>query len=161
MPNYLLDKFDVSILAYLQKNGRCSNVDLADAVGLSQSPSLARTKKLEQAGYITGYGADIALDKLGHHILVMTEITLQQHRPADFKRFEERIANYQEITECLNVSGGYDYLLRIVVPNLSSYQHLTEQLLEDKIGITKFAHRIVLRQPIKQREYPLKLLTQF
>ena len=82
-----------------KKNGRCSNVDLADAVGLSQSPSLARTKKLEQAGYITGYGADIALDKLGHHILVMTEITLQQHRPADFKRFEERIANYQEIAE--------------------------------------------------------------
>lgn len=160
MSTYNLDKFDIKILTYLQKHGRCSNVDLADAVGLSQSPCLLRTKKLEQAGYITGYGAHIDLEKLGHHIIVMTEITLEQHHPSDFKRFEERIANYQEITECLNVSGGYDYLLKIVVPSLSTYQSLTEQLLAEEIGITKFSHRIVLRQPIKTREYPLELITQ-
>lgn len=160
MSTYTLDTFDIKILAYLQKNGRCSNVDLAEAVGLSQSPSLLRTKRLERAGYIKGYGAHINLDKLGHHIMVMTEITLQQHHPTDFKRFEACIANYQEVTECLNVSGGYDYLLRIIVPGLSYYQQLTERMLADDIGITKLSHRIVLRQPIKNREHPLSLITQ-
>ncbi|MBR9791495.1 MAG: Lrp/AsnC family transcriptional regulator [Gammaproteobacteria bacterium] len=158
MTPYPLDKFDLKILSYLQSNGRCSNVELADVVGLSQSPCLLRTKRLESAGYIVGYGAEIALEQLGEHIIVITEVTLQQRRPSDFKRFEERIIQYKEITECLNVSGGYDYLLRILASSLSNYQMFTEQLLEEDIGITKLSHRVVLKQPIKKREYPLEVI---
>ena len=65
-----LDKFDIKILVHLQREGRCSNVDLAAAVGLSESPCLLRTKRLQETGIIRGYGADVALEKLGSHVIV-------------------------------------------------------------------------------------------
>src|SRR5438874_6640217 len=115
MPEALkVDRLDLRILAQLQKNGRMTNVDLADAVGLSPSPCLTRVKRLEQAGYITGYGAQLQLRKLGEVLLVFTEMTLSDHRRDDFARFEAAIRNVPEIIECHLVSGGYDYLLKFV-----------------------------------------------
>ena len=153
-----LDKFDVRILVHLQREGRCSNVDLAAAVGLSESPCLLRTRRLQETGIIRGYGADVALEKLGSHVIVFSEVTLGSHRPHDFRRFEAGAEQYPEIVECYNISGGYDYLLKIVVPGIAYFQALMERLLEDDIGIGKFASRIVLRQPFGQREYPLRIL---
>ena len=153
-----LDKFDVKILVHLQREGRCSNVDLAAAVGLSESPCLLRTKRLQETGIIRGYGADVALEKLGSHVIVFSEVTLGSHRPHDFRRFEAGAEQYPEIVECYNISGGYDYLLKIVVPDIACFQALMERLLEDDIGIAKFASRIVLRQPFGQRGYPLDTL---
>lgn len=157
---YTLDKFDIKILSHLQIEGRCKNVDLANIVGLSQSPCLARLKKLEEAGYILGYGADIALDKLGNHVTILSEVTINNHRPSDFRKFERGISQYQEIIECYNVSGGYDYLLKIVTPGISYYQSFMEQLLKDDIGIQKYTNRVVLRQPLKRRDYPLNIITR-
>ena len=68
-----LDRLDLRILSHLQKNGRITNVDLADAVGLSPSPCLMRVKRLETAGYISGYGAQLRLEKLGDTLTVFTE----------------------------------------------------------------------------------------
>ena len=87
-----LDRFDLKILAHLQREGRCSNVELADAVGLSQSPCLLRTKRLQEIGVIRGYGADIALEKLGHYVIVFSEVTISSHRRHDFRKFEEVLA---------------------------------------------------------------------
>jgi DNA-binding Lrp family transcriptional regulator len=153
-----LDQFDIKILVHLQREGRCSNVELAAAVGLSESPCLARTKRLQEAGIIRGYGADIALEKLGSHVIVFSEITLGSHRTRDFHRFEEGAAKYKEIVECYNISGGYDYLLKIVAPDVAHFKALMERLLEDDIGIRKFSSRIVLREPLGQRTYPLSIL---
>ena len=153
-----LDKFDIKILVHLQREGRCSNVELAAAVGLSESPCLLRTKRLQEIGVIRGYGADVALEKLGSHVIVFSEVTLSSHRPHDFRKFEAGAEKYREIVECYNISGGYDYLLKIVVPGIAYFQALMERLLEDDIGIGKFASRIVLRQPFGQREYPLRIL---
>ncbi len=86
-----LDRLDLRILAQLQKNGRITNVDLADAVGLSPSPCLIRVKRLEQAGYIAGYGAHLRLEKLGDTLTVFTEVTLSDHHREDFVRFETAI----------------------------------------------------------------------
>ncbi|WP_456316575.1 Lrp/AsnC family transcriptional regulator [Teichococcus cervicalis] len=85
-----LDRIDLRILAHLQKNGRMTNVDLAEAVGLSASPCLMRVKRLEKAGYIAGYGALIQLQKLGDTMTIFTEVTLSDHRSHDFQRFEAR-----------------------------------------------------------------------
>ena len=153
-----LDQFDLKILAHLQREGRCSNVELADAVGLSQSPCLVRTKRLQEVGVIRGYGADIALDKLGGHVVVFSEVTISSHRRPDFSKFEEVAGQHPEIVEWYNVSGGYDYLLKIVAPSVARFQELMERLLLDDIGIEKFTSRIVLRQSSGRRSYPLDLI---
>jgi DNA-binding Lrp family transcriptional regulator len=153
-----LDRFDLKILAHLEREGRCSNVDLADAVGLSQSPCLVRTKRLQDTGVIRGYGADIALEKLGNCVTVFSEVTIGSHRPADFRKFEEAADRYDEIVEWHNVSGGYDYLLKIVAPSVGYFQELMERLLQEDFGIKKFTSRIVLRQSSGRRTYPLNLI---
>jgi DNA-binding Lrp family transcriptional regulator len=154
-----LDKFDLKILVHLQREGRCSNVELADAVGLSQSPCLVRTKRLQELGVIRGYGADIALEKLGSCVTVFSEVTISSHRRPDFRKFEEVAGQYREIVDWFNVSGGYDYLLKIVVPSVVSFQSLMERLLQCDIGIEKFTSRIVLRQSAGRAIYPLNLIT--
>jgi DNA-binding Lrp family transcriptional regulator len=153
-----IDRFDLKILVHLQREGRCSNVDLAESVGLSPSPCLLRTKRLQETGLIRGYGADIALAKLGDHVIVFSEVTISSHRPHDFRKFEEAAAKYEEIVECYNVSGGYDYLLKIVAPGVGHFQALMDKMLEDDIGIARFASRIVLRQSPDRRGYPLRLI---
>ena len=153
-----LDRFDLRILAHLEREGRCSNVELAGTVGLSPSPCLVRTKRLQEAGVIRGYGADIALEKLGNCVSVFSEVTIRSHRPADFRKFEEAADRHTEIVEWYSMSGGYDYLLKIVVPNVAHFQELTERLLEDELGIEKFTSRIVLRQSSGKRSYPLHLI---
>ncbi|MEJ4045276.1 Lrp/AsnC family transcriptional regulator [Erwinia sp. SLM-02] len=161
MPNSKsLDHADLRILEHLQREGRCSNLELAEAISLSPSPCLTRTKRLEQSGVIAGYSAKIALDKLGSNVVVFSEITLSSHYPADFRKFEMGASKYREIVECYNVSGGYDYLLKIIAPNVSMFQDLMDRLLEDEIGIDKFASRIVLRQPYQQRAEPLLVIAK-
>ncbi|HEX8937967.1 MAG TPA: winged helix-turn-helix transcriptional regulator, partial [Sphingomicrobium sp.] len=75
-----LDRIDLKILAQLQNSGRITNIELADLVGLSPSPCLTRVKRLEKAGYITGYSALINMRKLGEYLTVFTEVTLTEHR---------------------------------------------------------------------------------
>ena len=157
-PTVSLDPFDIKILVHLQREGRCTSVELAEAVGLSQSPCLLRTKRLQEIGVIRGYGADIVLEKLGDHVIVFCEITLGSHRPADFRKFEAGASKHPEIVECYNISGGYDYLLKIVAPTVSHFQTIMEQLLEEDIGIRKFSTRIVLRQPFEPRKNPLTVI---
>ena len=158
MATVSIDRFDLKILTHLQREGRCSNVELADAVGLSQSPCLARTKRLQQLGVIRGYGADIALETLGESVIVFSEVTISSHHRHDFRKFEEAAALHPEIVECYNVSGGYDYLLKVVAPSVARFQGLMERLLDENIGIAKFKSRIVLRQPFGKRPDPLGLI---
>jgi DNA-binding Lrp family transcriptional regulator len=157
-PSVSLDRFDLKILGHLEREGRCSNVELARAVGLSQSPCLLRTKRLQEAGVIRGYGADIALEKLGSFVHVFSEVTLSSHRPADCRKFEAAAQRHQEIVQWYNVSGGCDYLLEIVAPSLAHFQELMDSLLQAKVGITKFASRIVLRRSSGRRTNPLELI---
>jgi DNA-binding Lrp family transcriptional regulator len=154
----LFDRFDLKIMVHLQREGRCSNVDLAESIGLSPSPCLLRTKRLQETGLIRGYSADIALEKLGECVIVFSEVTISSHRPDDFRKFEEGAGKYEEIVECYNVSGGYDYLLKIVAPGVGYFQALMEKMLEDDIGIERFASRIVLRQSLDRRGYPLGII---
>lgn len=153
-----LDPFDLKILVHLQREGRCSNVELSAAIGLSESPCLLRTKRLQEIGIIRSYRAEVALEKLGNHVIVFSEVTISSHRPCDFRIFEAGAGKYPEIVECYNVSGGYDYLLKIVAPSIAYFQALMDRMLEDDIGIEKFASRIVLRQPLEQRGYPLSTI---
>lgn len=157
-PALTLNSVDLKILARLQREGRCSNVALADAVGLSESACLLRTKRLQEAGVISGYGANIALEKLGQYVIVFSEVTISTHRRQDLRKFEEVVAGHREIVDWYNVSGGYDYLLKIVAPSISCFQSLMERLLAEDIGIKKFTSRIVLRHSSGTRQYPIGLI---
>ena len=150
-----LDRLDLRILCHLQKNGRATNVEIADAVGLSPSPCLVRVKRLEQAGYIAGYGAQIRLEKLGDTLLVFTEVTLQDHKREDFVLFETSIRPVDEIVECHLVSGGYDYLLKFVTAGISDYQEIMERLTDAEIGIDKYFSFVVLKSPFIKPHLPL------
>src|SRR5476651_775013 len=110
--NCKLDRIDLRILSRLQAHGRITNVELADAVGLSPSPCLIRVKRLESAGYIAGYAAQILLEKMGDVQSVFTQVTLADHRREDSARFVAAIRGVDEIVECHLASGGYDYLLK-------------------------------------------------
>lgn len=153
-----LDRLDIRILCQLQKNGRITNVDLADAVGLSPSPCLIRVKRLEKAGYIASYGAQLKLDKLAEMLTVFTEITLADHRREDFVRFELAIREIDEILECHLVSGGYDYLLKFTTRGVNHYQSIIEGLLERNIGIEKYFSFIVIKSPFIKPHYPIERL---
>jgi DNA-binding Lrp family transcriptional regulator len=158
MPGPKLDRIDLKILAKLQQEGRITNVELADAVGLSPSPCLTRVKRLEKAGYITGYGAHVNFNKLGEILTVFTEVTLSEHRQGDFSRFENRIAKIDEIVECHLVSGGYDYLLKFVARGVSHYQSIMEGMLESDYGIEKYFSYVVIKSPFIKHHFPIQNL---
>lgn len=153
-----LDRIDIKILAELQRNGNITNANLAAAVGLSASPCLQRVKRLESAGVISGYGAHVNVAKLTSTVSVFTEIMLHDHRREDFVRFEANLRDFEEITECHLVSGGYDYLLKFVVKDIGHYQEVIERLLDRNLGIEKYFSYIVIRSPFLKHGVPLEKL---
>jgi len=153
-----LDRIDIKILAELQRTGRMTNAELANKVGLSPSPCLARVRRLEEAGYISSYSANINLAKLRSVQVVFTSVTLGDHRLADFMKFEQGMQNVEELVECHLVSGGFDYLLKFVVKGIPHYQDVMERILERNIGVSKYFSYIVVKTPIIRNYVPVRML---
>lgn len=127
MPNSSLDDFDCRILAALQEDGRLSNVDLAERVGLSPSPCLRRVKRLEQEGYIRGYRAVLDRDRLGLDITVFLEIKVEKHFIENANAVQEVLASIPEMIAVHMVSGEADWLAEVVVPDLKAYERLLSE----------------------------------
>jgi DNA-binding Lrp family transcriptional regulator len=155
-----LDRIDIKILHQLQKNGRITNVELAELVNLSPSPCLMRVKKLQSEGYIEGYTAQINVSKLGQTLTVFTEVTLKNHRQVDFARFLAAVKKIEQLLECHLVSGGYDYMLKFVTSGIGEYQEIMEKLTDMDIGIDKYFSYVVLKSPIVRAHMPLTTLFQ-
>jgi DNA-binding Lrp family transcriptional regulator len=153
-----LDRIDIKILYELQRNGRITNVELAELVALSPSPCLMRVKRLQAEGYIEGYSAQINLAKLGQTLTVFTEITLKNHRQIDFARFLNVVEKIDQVIECHLVSGGYDYLIKFVTAGIGEYQTIMERLTDMDIGIDKYFSFVVLKSPIVKSHMPLTSL---
>lgn len=153
-----LDAIDFRILAHLQDNGRATNLALADVVGLTASPCLQRVKRLESIGLIRSYGARLALARLGEHVVVFTEVTLTTHRRASFDRFLDRAREIPEIMECHHVTGGHDYLLRVVARSIAHYSQILERLSAGNAGVGRISSYIVLGSPIERDTFPLREL---
>ncbi|WP_110684926.1 Lrp/AsnC family transcriptional regulator [Salinicola aestuarinus] len=153
-----LDRTDLRILTELQKNGRITNVELAELVHLSPSPCLMRVKKLQTAGYIAGYAALIDLAKFDEIVTVFTEVTLSSHHQIDFDRFQQAVEKVEECVECHLVSGGFDYLLKFVTRGIAEYQALIENLVEQNLGIEKYFNYIVIKSPLASPHLPLNRL---
>jgi DNA-binding Lrp family transcriptional regulator len=153
-----LDRIDIKILHELQKNGRVTNVELAELVSLSPSPCLIRVKKLQAEGYIEGYSAQVNMVKLGQTLTVFTEVTLKNHRQIDFARFLAAVDKIDQLIECHLVSGGYDYMMKFVTAGIGEYQAIMERLTDMDIGIDKYFSYVVLKSPIVRSHMPLSSL---
>ncbi|HKL46349.1 MAG TPA: Lrp/AsnC family transcriptional regulator [Roseovarius sp.] len=148
-----LDSRDLQILRVLSQEGRITKAELATRVGLSASPCWERLKKLEQAGFIDGYGARINLKKLGSHVTVFVAAELADHTPASFRAFEDSVQHFDEITACWALGGGFDYLLQIVTTDIDAYQRLIDEMLEARIGLARYFTYIVTK-PVKSPSLP-------
>jgi Lrp/AsnC family leucine-responsive transcriptional regulator len=131
-----LDKQDVSILEAMQRDGRLSNRDLAREVSLSPSPSWRRLRALEDAGVISHYAAVVDREQVGLSIMGFAHVTLHDHSSEKVKRFDRAILRAPQVLECHATSGEHDYMLKVVAPDMASYQDfLSEYLL--KIGVVR------------------------
>lgn len=131
MLNCDLDAIDRRIVSELQADGRLTNVELADRVGLSPSPCLRRVKRLEKAGYIEGYRAALRREGVGLGFSVFVEVKIAGHANDQALAFQDAITDMSEVISCHLVSGEMDYFLEVVVPDLKHYKtFLVEKLLE-------------------------------
>ncbi len=120
-----LDRYDRHILEELQRDGRISNQELAERIGLSPSPCLRRVRALEESGLITGYRAMLDANRLGLSLMALIHIAMDRHTPERFANFEEKIAALPEVLECLLVTGqDADYQLKVVVRDMDAFQAL-------------------------------------
>ena len=117
-----LDKTDLQLLRTLQKNSKLTTKELADAVHLTPTPVFKRQKRLERQGYIKKYVAVLDPDKLGQSLLVFCKVKLKQINHEIASDFERQIMYISEVTECYNISGAYDYLLKVRAKNMRQYQ---------------------------------------
>ncbi|MDB9809963.1 Lrp/AsnC family transcriptional regulator [Planktomarina temperata] len=113
MTTEVLDSTDRKIVSVLQAEGRISNLDLAERVGLSPTPCNRRVKRLEDVGVITGYGARVNQSALGIGVSVMVSVRLSEQGPSDIEEFLATIHRLPEISECLLVAGNIDYVLKV------------------------------------------------
>lgn len=144
-----LDDRDIKILSILQREGRISKAALAERVNLTPAPCWERLKRLEKAGIITGYRAEIALSKVMPSITVFMATELEGHRAEDFQLFERSVQTIDAIVGCWAVGGGFDYIVQIVARDIDAYQRLIDQLLEARVGLARYFTYIVTK-PVKQ-----------
>ncbi len=117
-----LDPIDRQILRELQDDGRITNVELANRVGLTAPPCLRRVRTLEEEGTILGYHAEVAPARLGYGITVFAMVSLRSQAEADLKAFEAHVAGLEEVRECHMLNGEIDFMLKIVARDLQSFQ---------------------------------------
>jgi Lrp/AsnC family transcriptional regulator, leucine-responsive regulatory protein len=151
-----IDRFDREILALLQEDGRISNQDLADRIGLSPSPCLRRVRALEEAGLITGYHAHLDAKKLGLSLMALIHISMDQHTPERFDNFQAEIAAIPEVLECLLITGQQaDYQIKVVVQDMDAYQSLLLNRITRIQGVTGVHSSFVLRKVVDKIALPL------
>ncbi|HEX6957792.1 MAG TPA: Lrp/AsnC family transcriptional regulator [Ferrovibrio sp.] len=155
MPNPDLDVFDWKILSALQEDGRLSNVELAERVGLSPSPCLRRVRRLEQEGYIRGYRAVLDRRRLGLGLTIYVEIKVERHSTENAALHQQLLQAIPEVVAVNMVSGEPDFVAEVVVPDLAAYEELLTQRLLSLPMVKDIRSNFVIR-PVKT-DAPLPL----
>jgi Lrp/AsnC family leucine-responsive transcriptional regulator len=150
-----LDTIDNRILDQLQRNGRISNVELAAAVGLSPSPCLRRVRELESAGVIDRYAAILDQRAAGYALSVFVQVTLERQVETALESFERVIADRPEVMECYLMTGDSDYLLRIVVPDVTAYEGFLKNHLTRIAGVSSIKSSFALNRVKYETALPL------
>lgn len=154
-----LDRYDLKILAELQRDARVSNQELAERIGLSPSPCSRRVKQLEDDGIILRQVALLDRKKLGLTLTAYVQIGMDRHTPERFENFEQAIRQWPEVLECSLVTGmDADYQLKVVVPDMEHYQQFLLGRLTRVEGVTSVRSSFVLNQVVSSTQLPLSHL---
>jgi len=152
-----LDKLNLRILKALQQDSNISNLRLAEEIGLSESACHGRVKKLQQEGYIKGYTATLSLSKVRYaHFIVSVALNNQGARAND--KFRQAIHAIPQITVCYKISGQYDYVLHFMCPDAADFNRISEELLQQDVGIERMQSQLIIDESKKFTGYPLDLL---
>jgi Lrp/AsnC family transcriptional regulator of ectoine degradation len=159
MPRLALDDRDVAILAVLSREGRIAKTELARRVNLSATPCWERLRRLEAAGLVTGYRAEIDVARLGPSVTVFVTAEIESHKAESFQAFERAVALHDEIVGCWSVGGGIDYLLQVVARDIEGYQAVIDALLAARVGLSRYFTYIVTKE-VKASPPPIELLVK-
>ena len=150
-----LDRIDREILALLQADGRMTNVELAERVGLTAPPCLRRVRALEQAGVIRGYHAECDAVKLGFPITVFAMVSLKSQAERDLSAFEQHVAAIPEVRECHMLNGEIDFILKIVASDLESFQRILTTHLTPAPNVASVKSSLTIRTAKAQPGVPM------
>ena len=142
--SYIPDPADRRILAELQRHGRISNVELAEHVGLSDSPCLRRVRALEESGVIAGYRAVLDRRRLGFDVVAFVQLNLDQQSEVETSKFMEAVRREDRIVECYALSGDHDYLLKVVARTIDEFSDLTMKSILRFPGVKDLSSSFVL-----------------
>lgn len=145
MLNLNLDTIDLKLLQELQSDGRATNVDLANKVGLTAPPCLRRIRALEQSGVIKSYHADVDGPALGYSITVFAMVSLKSQAEEDLRAFEEHVAALPDVRECHMLNGEIDFILKIVARDLQSFQQLLTSKLTSAPNVSSVKTSLTIR----------------
>ena len=152
----MLDSIDITILRELQKDGRISNVDLAQRINLSPPATHARLKRLDEQGYIRSYVALLDHEKLGFDMMCFISVSLQLHQPEELEGFREIINEIPEVLECHHVTGEFDYLLKVIIQNRQDLQRFVVNQLTPIPGVARIYTSLVLSEAKSTTALPLR-----
>ena len=150
-----LDNIDLNILRALQENGRTSNTDVAHSVGLSATPCAERIKRLQNLGYIQGWGAKLNPRLLNLELLVFVEITLLRTSQDVFAEFRDAVVKLPQVLECHLVSGNFDYLLKARVAGMTAYRQLLGETLLTLPGVSDSRTYVVMEEVKEDQALPI------
>jgi len=156
MASSLIDKTDLKILKILQEDGRITNLQLSSEIGLSPAPTLERVKKLEKIGVITSYHAELDKEALGLGVHTFMQITLLRHKNNAITNFISQIEKIEEVVECYHITGGSDYILRIITKNMAAYERLVMDKLSKLEEIGQMQTQVILSTVKKTNLVPLE-----
>ena len=152
-----LDDRDLRILAVLSREGRISKTELARRVNLSATPCWERMRRLEAAGLIRAYHAEVDLARVAPHVVIFVMIELESHRAETFQSFEIAVGRHEEIVAAWALGGGFDYLLKVVTRDIDSYQRLIDALLASQLGMRRYFTYVVTKD-VKAAGLPIEAL---
>lgn len=140
-----MDDVDRAILVALEKDGRISNADLAEQVGLSPSPCLRRVRRLEEAGVIRGYRAVVDPAAVGRGLRVIAGVRLVRHARSEVVAFERAVGRLAEVVQAHHVTGNFDYLLQVEVADLPAYEDFHANKLADLPGVAAVTSYVTMK----------------
>lgn len=160
MTTITVDRFDVELLASLQRDGKATNSALGEKIHLSTSQVSRRIQRLEESGVISQFAAILDPDILGLGVIAFTSVTLERHGEARSDAFEKAVADMPEVLECLSVTGEADYVLRVLAPDLASFSSFMMKRLLRLPGVANVKSNIALKKIKQTHVLPLDHIKQ-